>query len=267
MRIYAQITIKKKEKPLNTSQLFEKMKELKLYGMADAYRTNLESSQSGKLTSDELLHYLVESEWHERESRRVKRSLSNAQFRYSAGIEEITFTTTRNLDKNLFMRLADCGFIERKENVIITGMTGVGKSFLACAIGHQACNRKYKVLYFNAKKLFDSLKMSKVDNSYISILKKIEKQNLLIIDDFGLHALDYDTRMMLLEIIEDRHGKNSTIITSQLPVKNWHELFGDATVADAIMDRLVYSSHRIELEGPSMRKLQKESLTKNNKTV
>jgi len=248
---------------MNTSQLFEKMKELKLYGMAQAYHTNLESSQSGKLTSDELLHYLIEAEWHDKESKKLKRSLANAQFRYSAGIEEISFNQKRNLDKNQFMRLADCCFIDRKENIIITGKTGVGKSFVASALGHQACNRKHKVLYFNAKKLFDIMKMSKVDNSCVKLLKKIEKQNLLIIDDFGLHIFDSDTRMILLEIIEDRHGKNSTIITSQLPVKNWHELFGDATIADAIMDRLVYSSHRIELEGPSLRKMQKENLTKN----
>ncbi len=238
---------------MNTGQLLEKMKELKLHGMANAYQTSIESAQSGNFTSDELVNYLIEAEWHEKESRRLKRSLNNAHFRYSAGIEEIIFRNDRNLDKNLIMRLADCSFIERKESVVITGKTGVGKSFLASALGHQACNRKYKVVYFNAKKLFNMLAMSKADNSYMREISKIEKQNLLIIDDFGLHSFDYDTRMMLLEIIEDRHGKNSTIITSQLPVKSWHELFGDATIADAIMDRLVYSSHRIELDGPSMR--------------
>jgi len=220
-----------------------------------------ETGQMNSLTTDELLNYLIETEWNERENRKMKRSLKNAKFRYNAHIEEIEFTKDRNLDKNLILRLADCSFIERKENLIITGKTGAGKSYFASAIGHQACCKNFKVMYYNSKKLFAILKMSKADNSYLKELAKIAKQHLLIIDDFGLHPFNEESRMALLEMIEDRHGKNSTIITSQFPVSKWHELIGESTVADAIMDRMVYTSHRINLDGDSMRKKMAKKLT------
>jgi DNA replication protein DnaC len=154
------------------------------------------------------------------------------------------------------MRLADCSFIEKKENVIITGATGVGKSYLASALGHQACIMGYKVRYYNMTKLFSSLKMSKADNTYLKEIGRIEKQDLLILDDFGLHPIDPATRLALLEIIEDRHSKSSTIIASQVPVNKWHELLGEQTIADAILDRIIHSSQRIELQGESLRKKQ-----------
>ena len=155
------------------------------------------------------------------------------------------------------LRLSSCEWIKRKKCIIISGSTGLGKSFLASALGHQACQQGYKVYYRNCSKLFDQLKMAKADGSYVNEINRIEKQDLLILDDFGLKPLDNNQRLILLELLEDRHGRRSTIITSQLPVKNWHDVIGDPTIGDAIMDRLVHSSYRIELEGDSLREKYK----------
>ena len=154
------------------------------------------------------------------------------------------------------LRLADCTFVKRKENVLITGPTGAGKSYIASALGHQACMSGYRALYFNAQKMFPQLNMSKADGTYLKQLARIEKHELLIIDDFGLQPLDANSRMMLLEVLEDRHGVKSTIMASQLPVASWYDVIGDSTIADAILDRLLNSSHRIELKGESMRKIK-----------
>ena len=177
-----------------------------------------------------------------------------ARFRYAASIEELNFTGNRGLDKTQVIRLADGSFIDKKENVLITGATGVGKSYLASALGHQACQLGYRTLYFNTQKLFSKLKMMKADGSYAREIAKVEKYDLLILDDFGLQQLDSTARLILLEIIEDRHGRKSTIISSQLPVAKWHDIIGDGTVADAILDRMVHTAHRLELKGESLRK-------------
>jgi DNA replication protein DnaC len=152
------------------------------------------------------------------------------------------------------MRLADCNFIKRKENVIITGSTGIGKSYLASALGHQACSLGYKIMYLHSTKLFAKMKMAKADGSYLKELVKIEKQDLILIDDFGIQPLDSASRTVLMEIIEDRHGKASTMFTSQVPVNMWHEVIGEQTIADAILDRIVHDAHRVEMNGESMRK-------------
>ena len=236
------------QKTLNTLQ------ELKLTGMHRAYQTVLHAHKNDVLTADELVQLLVQSEWEERHNQKLIRLTRSAKFRYQASVEEITFPAKRNLDKNLFLRLADCSFIDRKENLLVTGPTGVGKSFLASAFGHQACSKGYKTSYFNIQKLFTKLAMAKADGSYVRELGKIEKKDLLIIDDFGLQSLDAHRRLELLEIIEDRHGRKSTIICSQLPVNKWYEIIEDSTIADAILDRLVNGAHRLELKGESMRK-------------
>jgi DNA replication protein DnaC len=238
---------------MNTSTL-EKMSCMKLYGMQNAFTALIDNKQQSSLTADELISMLVQSEWEYRESKKFKRTLRNARFRYSASIEEIDFTKNRNLDKNLILRFIDCSFIERKQNLLLSGPTGVGKSFIASALGHQACVKGYKVLYYNTQKLFPLLKMSKADGSYVKIINNIERQDLLILDDFGMQTLDNQTRMMLLEIIEDRHDRKSTIISSQLPPNKWYDVIGESTVADAILDRMLSTSHKIELNGESMRR-------------
>lgn len=241
---------------MNNQSTLEKMKELKLLGMQKAFEACLQTGQYAHLTADELLTTLVEAEYDFRQTIRIKAAIQRAKFRYPASIEEINFNQNRNLNKNNFKRLVDCSYIEKNENVIITGLTGVGKSYLASALGYQACIKGYKVRYYNMSKLFSTLKMSKADNSYMKEINRIEKQDVLILDDFGLHPIDPATQMALLEIIEDRHGKSSTIIASQVPVSKWHELLGEQTIADAILDRIIHTSNRIELQGESMRKKQ-----------
>lgn len=235
-------------------QTLSTLHELKLTGMSRAYENALHTNKNDTLTADELVKLLVQSEWEERHHQKLVRLTRSARFRYQASVEEITFPAKRNLDKNLFLRLADCSFIDRKENILITGATGVGKSFLASALGHQACSKGYKTAYYNIQKLFTKIAMAKADGSYVKELGRIEKKDLLIIDDFGLQSLDAQRRLELLEIIEDRHGRKSTIICSQLPVNNWYNIIEDSTIADAILDRLVNGAHRLELKGESMRK-------------
>ena len=236
--------------------LKHKMSQMKLHGMQRAYQTLVETGQQHVLTNDEAISLLVQSEWEEREGRKVDRYLKNARFRYQASIEELDFNSSRSLEKTLIMRLAEGSFIKRKEDVLLTGPTGVGKSFLASALGHQACHNGFRVIYFNTQRLFARLKMSKGDGSYFKEIARIEKQDVLILDDFGLAPLDNHQRDALMEIIEDRHGRKSTIISSQLPVSSWYEIIGESTIADAILDRLVHKAHRIELQGGSMRKQQ-----------
>ena len=199
----------------------------------------------------------MQSEWDDRQYRSLQRGLKNANFRYKASIEQLDYTEDRGLDRNLVQRLADCSFIQKGEDLFITGSTGTGKSFLASALGQQACLLGYKVLYTNTTKLLSQLKMAKADGAHLKELSGIEKKDVLILDDFGVQPLDAQGRALLLDIIEDRHGKRTTIITSQVPVKKWHEIIGEKTLADAILDRIVHQSIRIELYGDSLRKKPK----------
>jgi DNA replication protein DnaC len=237
---------------MNTDTL-DKMRRMRLLGMHRAFKTSLENPEQA-LTADEMVALLIDSEWDDRHNRAIERSTHSARFRYRATIEQLEYSNERGIDKNLVHRLADCEFINRKENLLITGSTGTGKSFLASAIGHQACQLGFKVLYQNATRLFAQLKMAKADGSAIKELMKIEKQDLLILDDFGIQPFDQQSRASLLDIIEDRHGKRSTIITAQVPVKQWYDLIGEKTIADAVMDRIVHNAQRIELKGESLRR-------------
>lgn len=221
--------------------------------MLRAFSTSL-SPQSIEYTNDELIAYLMQSEWDDRQNRKIDRLTKAARFRYSAVMENIDYDPTRNLDKNRINRFAGCEFLMEKENILITGSTGAGKSYMASAIGHQACSLGHKVMYFNTTKLFTMLKTSKADGSYMKQIDKLAKQDLLVLDDFGLKGLDNINRDCFMEIIEDRHGKKSTIIASQLPVEAWHQIIGEQTIADAILDRLVHTAHRIDIKGESMRK-------------
>jgi DNA replication protein DnaC len=236
------------------------MQSMKLFGMVRAFQDSMEAQNKNDFTTDEFVAYLTDCEWEFRQSNKLDRLIRYAKFRYQASMEQINYRLPRKLDKNAVMRLSDCSWVKKKQNIILTGPTGVGKSFLACALGNQACMYGYRVLYFNAAKLLSSLKLKYADGSYMRELKRIQKQDVLLIDDFGLESLDQRNRLTLLELLEDRHGVHSTIITSQLPVKNWHDVIGDATIADAICDRIIHSSHKMEIDGGSLRRKFAEKL-------
>lgn len=244
---------------MNQTTTIQKLEELRMSGFSRAYREIMETGRNKDFTTDETISHLVQAEWDDRYNRRLKRLITRARFRYQASMEQIDYAAKRDLDKNQMLRLSSCSWITNKQNIIVSGSTGLGKSFLASALGHQACMQGYKVFYRNCSKLFDELKIAKADGTYIKEIGKIEKHDLLILDDFALKPLDNNQRLILLEILEDRHGKRSTIITSQLPVSKWHDVIGDPTIADAILDRMVHSSHRIELVGDSLRKKYKNN--------
>ena len=234
-------------------ETLEKMRSMHLTGMARAFHLTQQSEKNEKFTPDEMIAHLIDSEWDERYNRKLDRTVKAARFRYKASIEQISFEDER-VDKNQVLRLADCEFIKRNENILITGSTGIGKSYLASALGHQACALGYRVLYQHSTKLFARLKIAKADGSYLKEIAKIEKQHILLIDDFGIQPLDAQSRSSLMEIIEDRHGKSSTIISSQIPINKWHEIIGEQTIADAILDRIIHDAHRIVMKGESLRK-------------
>ncbi|MBN1119298.1 MAG: IS21-like element helper ATPase IstB [Bacteroidales bacterium] len=231
-----------------------RMKQMKLYGMHGAFKTAIETGKTDDYTIDQFISMIVDAEWDDRNNRKIERSITNARFHYKSSIENIIYDQSRNIDKTKLLRLAECSFIDKNENVLITGSTGAGKSYLATSLGYQACIEGYRVMYFNTTKLFSKLKLAKADGSYLKELAKIERQHLIVLDDFGLQPLDNQNRIALLEIIEDRHNKGSMIVTSQIPVQGWYDIIGEKTIADAILDRLIHQSHRIELEGESMRR-------------
>jgi DNA replication protein DnaC len=232
----------------------EQMESLRLSGMNRSWQSLIETRQNTTLTLSEGLEILLQAEAQHRQNSRLNRLEKNASFRYQASMEEISFKQGRGLDKSLVLGLSDCCYIDRGESILISGPTGAGKSFLASAYGHQACAMGYKTLYFNTQKLLLRLKMYRADGTIFKFMDRLAKHQLLILDDFGLMALDAQQRLDLMEIIEERHAKLSTIIASQLPLANWYEMIGDETIADAIMDRLIHQAHRIEIKGESMRK-------------
>jgi DNA replication protein DnaC len=205
---------------MNTNATIEKMQKMRLNGMKRAYESSFETRNQGTFTNDEFIAWLIESEDNHRNNSRTERLLKNAKFHYQGSLEEISYTDDRNLERNLLTRLSDCSFIDRNENLTITGCTGTGKSFLATALEHQSCIKGYKVLYYNLGKLFQKLIMAKADDSYIRELTKIENHDLLIIDDFGIQPITNKKQMLLMDLVEDRNQKRVTIFCSQLPVKN-----------------------------------------------
>jgi DNA replication protein DnaC len=233
---------------MNQTATMQKLEEMRFTGFVRAYREMTETGVAREYTTDEVIAHLVQAEWDDRYNRKLQRLITNARFRYRASFEEIDFSAKRNLDKNQLLNLSSCDWITKKKDIIITGSTGSGKSWIASALGHLGCQHGYKVLYRNCLKLFDELKIAKADGSYIREISKIEKMDLLILDDFGLKPLDGNQKLMLLELFEDRYGKKSTIIASQLPVNQWHAFIKEDTLADAILDRVVHGSHRIELK-------------------
>ncbi len=242
---------------MNTEQTLAQMRTLRLSAMAQAYQTLLQMPLHEQPTADLLIAQLIDAELLQRNHLKMIGNVRAAKFRYQAAVEEIQFLPQRNLDKNTIHSLANTSFIKRGENVLITGATGCGKSYIATALGYQACQMGLKVGYFSMTKLLQRLQLAKANGTFIKELSKIEKTQLLILDDWGLQPLDMQTKLSLLQIIEDRHGRSSTIITSQLPVVDWFDYIAEPTVADAILDRLLQQAHRIEITGESMRKRKK----------
>lgn len=238
----------------------EKLTAMRFTGMAAALDEQMNMDGIDDLCFEERLGLLLDREQAVRETRRMKTRLRKARLRQDAAVEDIDFRHPRGLDKSLFTRLVDCHWIRDRNNLIITGPTGVGKSYLACALAQKACREGYTALYLRMSKLFEDLNLARGDGRYLKLLTSFAKTNLLVIDDYGLQPLTMEQRHDLLEILEDRHGLKSTLVTSQLPLEHWHEQIGDPTLADAILDRLVHSAHKIELKGESMRK-KKANLT------
>lgn len=241
---------------MNNTQTCEKLRAMRLQAMAELHEQNLSSNQYSQMSADEYLGLLTDHQWEARQHQKSNRLLKQAHFKQRTTLEEINYTQQRNLDKNMFQRLATLDFIAKKENLIITGPSGLGKSYISQALGHQACMMEYKVLYQNTGRLLKKLKLAKVDGTYLKELRKINQTHLLVLDDFGLQSMDNHARETLLDIIDDRYNNASTIVASQIPVSAWYDIIGEGTIADAILDRLVNSSHRIDLKGDSLRKLK-----------
>lgn len=236
------------------NQTLEKLHALKLHGMAEAFREQLQSPACDPLSFAERFGMLVDRQWDWKEEARMKRYLQAARLKLPACIEDIDFRTPRGIDRAMLMGLASCDWVRHHRNVLVTGPTGVGKTFIACALAHKACREGHRALYIRCPRLFQQLALARADGSYGKLLARIAKVHVLLIDDLGLAPMSDSDRRDLLEIIEDRHGCASTVVTSQLPLELWHDNVGDPTLADAILDRLVHNAHRIELKGASMRK-------------
>ncbi len=232
----------------------EKLTTMRFSGMAAALEGQMKMSGLEEMGFEERLGLLLDHELAVRETRRMKTRLSKAKLRQNGSIEDIDFRHPRGLDKSLVLRLSDCQWIKDHNNLIITGPTGVGKSYLACAFAQKACREGFTALYLRMTKLFEDLSLAKGDGRYLKLLTSFAKADLLVLDDYGLMPLNQEQRHDFLEILEDRHSLKSTLVTSQLPIEHWHEQIGDPTLADAILDRLVHSSHKIKLKGDSMRK-------------
>jgi DNA replication protein DnaC len=236
-----------------TEPTMEKLRTLKLYGMLTALELQMSSSEYKDLTFEERLGLLVDREVLDRANRRLKSHLKSAKLRQHACMEDINYRHPRGLDKSLFLSLSTCQWIRDHHNILITGPTGVGKSFLACALGHRACMEGFKVLYSRAPRLFHELSVARGDGRYGKLMNQLAKTHLIIIDDWGLTALNHQEQRDLLEILEDRHGIHSTIIAGQPPIEDWHQLIDNPTIADATLDRLVCNAYRLSLQGDSMR--------------
>jgi DNA replication protein DnaC len=243
-----------------THPTLDKLQILHFYGMLKALQEQMQMTDIDQLAFEERLGLLVDREMTERENRRYKNRLSKARLRQQACLEDVDLHQKRGLDKALIMQLATCQWVKEAGNVLIIGPTGVGKTYLACALAHKACQQGYAALYFRMPRLLQELEIAKADGRYAKILKNLAKADLLLIDDWGLQKFAKEQSHDLLEILEDRHSLKSTLITSQLPIDHWHEIIADPTLADAIMDRLVHNAYRINLKGESMRK-KKTNLT------
>ena len=245
-------------------QTMEKLAGMKLKGMAEALRRWMESPKEKAIPPTDLVGLLADAEWTTRENRKLTTRLRSARFRQEACVEDIDYQHPRGLAKAVMLDLASCHWVNAHQNVIFTGETGVGKSYLACALGQKACREGHSVAYRRTSRLLDELAQARADGTLFLLLRRLAKTEVLILDDFGLEVLSPAQRKDLLEVLEDRYGVSSTIVTSQLEPKDWHSVIGDATIADAVCDRLVHNAHRVKLGGESIRKTRAD-LTRNQK--
>ena len=232
----------------------EHLRQLGLAGMARAFEELTANTHGTELDHAEWLGLLLDREIADRQDRRLRARLRYARLRHHAAVEDVDYRTARGLDRALFQKLAMGGWIKEQQNLIIVGPSGVGKSWLACALGHRACRDNLSVLYQRIPRLFSDLALARGDGRYARLMRALGGVKLLILDDWGLETLTAEQRHDLLEIVEDRYGRGATLITSQLPVDRWHDLIGDPTLADAILDRVIHNAHRIQLRGDSLRK-------------
>lgn len=237
----------------------DRLNAMSLFGMAKAFAELDRQGEAASLTHAEWLGLLLEREWSYRYDKKLAARLRFARLRHQAAVEDVDYRSSRGLDRALFLKLVSGDWIAAHDNLVITGPTGVGKSWLACALGHKACRDDRSVLYQRVPKLFASLALARGDGRYARLLRTLGSVQLLILDDWGLEPLDDQARHDLLEILEERYGRRSTIVTSQVPVGSWHEVIGNPTYADAILDRLVHNAHRLELAGESMRRAKTRS--------
>ena len=238
---------------MNNLETISQLESLRLRGMANYVRSLTEMSLQDRPTLEIAIARMAESELEDRNRRRTEMYLKTSKLRYDSVLENVECSTERNFTKDDLQSIADCGFIRRAENLLITGKTGCGKSYLACAIGRQACFLGLRVEYFSMNKFIERIALAKIEGTMLKVVNHIEKNDLVILDDFGLQPLTDNARLALLQILEDCYERKSVIITSQLPVSKWYDYINEPTLADAIMDRLTANAHRVELKGESMR--------------
>jgi DNA replication protein DnaC len=242
-------------------QTLDKMNAMKLAGMVDALRLQLGSAEHTRLSFDERLGLMIDAEWTTREQRKLTKRLRAAKLRYAASLEDVDFKHPRALDRQQVLSLGNCGFIEQRHNLLISGPTGIGKSYLACAFVERACRRGLAAAYVRLPRLLQQLAVARGDGSYARILDRLARLDLLAIDDWLLAPLRDSERRDLVEVVEDRSERASTLIASQLAAKDWHASIGDPNLADSICDRLLHNAHRLELKGPSMRRTKTDPKT------
>lgn len=243
-----------KENSLLTHPTLEQLRQLGLAGMARAFEELTDNSRGAELDHAEWLGLLLDRELADRQDRRLRARLRYARLRHNAAVEDVDYRTTRGLDRALFQKLAQGNWIREQQNLIMVGPSGVGKSWLACALGHRACRDNLSVLYQRIPRLFSDLALARGDGRYARLMRALGGVKLLILDDWGLQPLTAEQRHDMLEIVEDRYGRGATLVASQIPVDRWHDLIGDPTLADAILDRVIHNAHRIQLRGESLRK-------------
>ncbi|MGE5507965.1 MAG: IS21-like element helper ATPase IstB [Chitinophagales bacterium] len=242
-----------------TQQTLDKLRGMKLKGLAEGYQDQLRRTDLDSLTFDERLGLLVDQEWLHRQNRRLARRLREAKLRLPAAVEDVDYAAARGLDRALIATLANCGWLQERQNVLICGPTGVGKTFLLCALANAALRQGFTAHYYRLSRLIGDLALAKADGSYPRLMAKLAKTDLLVLDDWGLSPLAVGEARDLLEVMDDRYQNRSTAVASQLPLEDWHATIADPSVADAILDRLVHNAHKLNLKGESMRRVKNQT--------